>query len=287
MIKLIVSDLDGTLFDENHQLNEVTAAAIRKANSAGIRFMVATGRGKGNVLPYFEKAGIACAKILVNGAMFLNEKNELEHSVPMKHEDVRMLYDLIMSYDIALQIFYSEGVACTDPEKMKQEFKQRLKEKLHMEEETLDAMIREGSFCRFDHTIDDLDAFLHAYPMVYKLEAFVNDEHVVREIREKLKDMKHVEVSNSVADNIEITDTHAQKGWMLEKVLKRMGLTKDEVVTIGDSMNDMTMISGFPNSYAMGNACEDIKRAAVYQAPFNYENGVARVIEDILAGRHL
>ena len=96
-----------------------------------------------------------------------------------------------------------------------------------------------------------------------------------------------MEVSNTVADNIEITDTHAQKCGMYEKVLKRMGLTKDEVVTIGDSMNDMTMISGFPNSYAMGNACEDIKRAAVYQAPFNYENGVARVIEDILAGRHL
>ena len=44
MIKVIACDMDGTLLDVNHRLNEMTAEAVQKACAAGIRFMLVTGR---------------------------------------------------------------------------------------------------------------------------------------------------------------------------------------------------------------------------------------------------
>lgn len=282
MIKLIVSDLDGTLFDETHSLNEKTAKAIHEAQANGIEFMVATGRGKENVLPYFDGAGITCAKIVLNGAMFLNEHNEVEISVPMDYEDVRMIYHLMEEHDVITHIFYENGVACTDPDQMKNEFIRRFMDKEQMRIEEVEKMIDEAGFCRFDKKIDDIESFLEEQPSIYKMEAFANDEDAIQNIRQKLMMLNHLEVSNSVGDNIEVTDVRAQKGIMLEEVCKRKGLAFDEVITIGDSMNDLSMLRDFPNSYAMGNACDEIKKAARYETATNTEYGVVKVIASIL-----
>lgn len=282
MIKLIVSDLDGTLFNSKHALDQRSADVIHKAQGAGIEFMVATGRAKENVLPYFEEFDIKCSKILLNGAMYLNAKDQVERSIPMIHDDVCMIMNLLHEQDVIGQIFYKGGIACTNPQRLHQEFKKRMKMREHVSDEVIEDMLQEHGFCHYDLIIDDINKFLQENPDVYKIEAFANDEKAIATIREKLKSVLHLAISNSIADNIEITAIQAQKGWMLERICEQRGFRKEEVVTIGDSMNDYSMIHNFPNSYAMANACPQILQAAAHHTLTNHEGGVVSVIEKIL-----
>jgi len=81
--------------------------------------------------------------------------------------------------------------------------------------------------------------------------------------------------------NIEITSACANKAKAISRYCEVMGIDEDEVVTIGDSGNDIPMLQHFKNSYAMGNADEVTKKAAAHIALSNREKGVARLLESI------
>lgn len=282
MIKLIVSDLDGTLFNASHNLDEESACAIHEAQSAGIMFMVATGRGEKNVTPFFEEFNIQCPKILLNGAVYLNEQNNAEYLVPMDHDDVRKIFSLFLDNEMAAYAFCADGLGCTNLEKMAKEIRIRLKNKEHLSDEEIELFIEETCFFAYDFKINDIEDFLKEHPQVFKLEAFANDEERIQVVRDSLHEMKHLDVSNSVGDNIEVTDVKAQKGTMLEKVCQQLHIKKEEVVTIGDSLNDVSMIRDFPNSYAVANACDLIKKLASNQIESNVDHGVAKLIRSII-----
>lgn len=282
MIKLIVSDLDGTLFNASHKLDEISANAIHKAQEAGIIFMVATGRARKNVLPFFEEFNIQCPKILLNGAMYVNEQNKPEDMVLMNHDDVRKVMALMEDNGMVAHIYCSEGIACTNVEKMISEFRTRLKTREQLSDEEIDFIVTESGFCDYDIHITDLEEFLKEHPQIFKVEAFANDEESIRLVRDELYKMKQLDVSNSVGDNIEVTDTKAQKGTMLKKLCLNLGINEDEVITVGDSLNDLSMIRDFPNSYAVANACEEIKKVASNITETNLNHGVAKIIHEVL-----
>ena len=101
-------------------------------------------------------------------------------------------------------------------------------------------------------------------------------------MRIQLQALKHTAVTNSIADNIEITAAHAQKGLALKKLCEEQGLHPDEVMVFGDSLNDLSMMQEFRYSFAMANAADIIKEAANYQTRSNAEHGVAYVLERLL-----
>ena len=55
MIKLIVSDMDGTLFNSNQEISPLNIAALKEANKKGVKFMIATGRSMDTILPTIKK----------------------------------------------------------------------------------------------------------------------------------------------------------------------------------------------------------------------------------------
>ena len=68
MIKVIASDMDGTLLCDDHRIAPDTIAAVKEACAAGIRFMVATGRGYEGAMAELDGTGIVCDYILGSGA---------------------------------------------------------------------------------------------------------------------------------------------------------------------------------------------------------------------------
>ena len=74
----------------------------------------------------------------------------------------------------------------------------------------------------------------------------------------------------------------AQKGFILAKVVEKMGIKRDEVMVIGDSFNDYSMFTEFPESFAMENAVPEIKEVAKYITDTNDNAGVAKAIYKIL-----
>ena len=79
-----------------------------------------------------------------------------------------------------------------------------------------------------------------------------------------------------------MTDKAAQKGLILDQVIQDVGISREEVAVFGDGLNDLTMFQLFPESYAMNNGDEEIKKLAKYIAPDCNDEGVAQMVEKIL-----
>ncbi|AGK53386.1 Cof-type HAD-IIB family hydrolase [Bacillus sp. 1NLA3E] len=89
---------------------------------------------------------------------------------------------------------------------------------------------------------------------------------------------QYFEISNSSPINIEVNSSGVNKARGIEVVCGRLGLSMDQVMAVGDSLNDMSMIQAAGIGVAMGNAQEEVKRAANWVTATNNEDGVAHAI---------
>lgn len=101
----------------------------------------------------------------------------------------------------------------------------------------------------------------------------------LQEIRKELSIYEHIEITNSLPTNIEVNPSGVNKANALEVVCKKLGITMNEVMAVGDSMNDKKMIKQAGFGVAMGNAQDEIKQVADYITDTNNNDGVAKVIE--------
>ena len=83
MIKLIASDMDGTLLNNDLVVPEENINAIKEAQKAGIEFMIATGRGIHEALPLLEKYHLHPAYITLNGAQVFDENEKVQVELPL------------------------------------------------------------------------------------------------------------------------------------------------------------------------------------------------------------
>jgi Cof subfamily protein (haloacid dehalogenase superfamily) len=78
---------------------------------------------------------------------------------------------------------------------------------------------------------------------------------------------------------LEFTEEGVTKGTSLNHLIGQLGITREEVIAIGDSYNDLAMIEFAGLGVAMGNAPDDIKEKADYVTDTNMNDGVAKVVE--------
>lgn len=104
------------------------------------------------------------------------------------------------------------------------------------------------------------------------------NEKVRDTILEELSKEERIELSNSSPTNIEINAEGINKARAVEKVCGELGITMDQVITMGDSLNDIKMIEEAGLGIAMGNAQEEVKKAADWITGKNDEDGVAQAI---------
>ncbi|MCJ7843122.1 Cof-type HAD-IIB family hydrolase [Lederbergia sp. NSJ-179] len=105
------------------------------------------------------------------------------------------------------------------------------------------------------------------------------DDHEIREtILTELRKNKQLEISNSSPHNIEVNALGINKANALKKVCDRIGITMDQVLAVGDSLNDLAMIQEAGCGVAMGNAQDLVKEAADWVTDTNEADGVAKAI---------
>lgn len=109
---------------------------------------------------------------------------------------------------------------------------------------------------------------------------FDTDSNDVKwKIVNELSEDARLELSNSSPTNIEVNAVGINKAKALEKICKLNDITMEEVMTIGDSLNDIKMIKEAGLGVAMGNAQEEVKKTADWITATNEEDGVAKAIE--------
>lgn len=108
------------------------------------------------------------------------------------------------------------------------------------------------------------------------------DDSIRETILQRLLSREELEVSNSSPTNLEINAAGVNKAMGLIHVCNKLGIAMDEVIAMGDSLNDIEMIKAAGCGVAMGNAQNEVKEAADWITATNEENGVAKAIRHLV-----
>jgi len=284
MIKLIASDMDGTLLNEKHNIDKETVVAIKKAEEAGIIFAISTGREYDTVEPLLKENNIKCQCVLMNGAEYRDEDGNILEEINIEQKTATEIIHILQKEKVSARIFTNKGIYTTDTKE------EALKEMVYRtlsfnpeftQEEALEFAKMQPYFVNLNY-ISNLDEFLNSEMEIRKFVAFHNNIELINKMKKVIGELEGIAVSSSFRDNMEITHVTAQKGIILAKVAERMGLKRNEVLVLGDSFNDYSMFTEFTESVAMGNAIPEIKKIAKYITDTNGNFGVAKAIYKVL-----
>lgn len=284
MIKLIASDMDGTLLNNEHIISKENLQAIKKAQEMGVHFAIATGRIYDDVEPFLKEHGIKCECIVMNGAEYRDKDGNVLESIDIDKNKAVEIFDMIKNNEVSAEIYTSNGLYTTDTkEKALIQIAYRV-QAFNPGTSFDEAIIMAKKHKHFTHLnyITDIEEFLNSDIKIGKFVAFYNDEETTIKVKNKLETIKGLAISSTFTKNIEINNVNAQKGLILAKVAQKMGIKKEEVMVIGDSFNDYSMFTEFPISFAMENAMPEIKEVAKYITDTNDNAGVAKAIYKVL-----
>ena len=280
MIKLIATDMDGTLLAHDSSISKGNIEAIRYAQSKGVQFAIATGRDYSSLKGILEAHDLKCFSILGNGAQFCNENGEILSSAYFPKKCFKQVLQIFDELKIHYMIFTANGFYSTaEPNVVRDAFIDRCVVQFKRKrEDYLDDGCNQDMACMKLKKIGDLDDFINSSIDIIKVEAFNNDVSLIEKAKEKLQEIEGIAYLSSFDDNIEVTDKAAQKGLILENVIEELGYSKDEVMVLGDGLNDITLFERFKYSFAPGNANETIKAMAYQVVGACEEDGVSQAI---------
>ncbi|UPK41512.1 HAD-IIB family hydrolase [Paenibacillus pabuli] len=263
MIKLVVSDLDGTflnnqgLFDMDLFI-KVQADMERK----GVTFVACTGKQCERVEKLFGEHG--------KGIWILGD------SAARVKKDGHVVKEFSIERDLALQAI--DRIQNFAPDM------------------TLIICASEAAYVHFSIPDDMYQVVKGSYEHVIKTDSFENIDSRFIKITVFDKEgrstalRKHVEHSlggqiyivDSEARWLDITALHTHKGETVKKLQEMLGVTYEETMAFGDGENDVELMAIAKYSFAVSNACENTKKAASFITKSNEENGVLLTIQKIL-----
>lgn len=285
MIKVIASDMDGTLLGDDHRIAPETLKAVKEAVNAGIRFMICTGRNFPGAMQELEGTDLVCDYIVGSGAEVRDPEQNVVLTCPMSMELCRRVYRVIREYPVSMVICtngYDYRIGTTDEAEESILLEAML---FHMNLSREEVKKTPVYLRMIERTkiIADLAELEEKGVPVYKLFLFSEDRAMLEEIRKRLEPDREIAAASSFPTNLELTDVKAQKGPVLKAYIESLGYTMDEVMVLGDSLNDLSMISmDFGATVAMENGDQEVKRAAKYITKTNGEFGVAYAIRELI-----
>lgn len=286
MIKLIASDMDGTLLNTQHKISKENLEAIRKAEAAGLIFAIATGRAYEDVKPILDECNLRCQCIVLNGGEYRDEDGNILEEIYINKTDAAKVIDLIKKDGLSVEIYTNKGLHTVNTkEEALKEVAYRIQtfDPGTTFEDAIKLAKNHPHFVELKY-ITDINEFLNSDIEIGKFVAFYNDEETTLHVKKRLETIKGLAIASTFTKNIEINSEMAQKGIILSKVIDKLGIKKDEVIVLGDSFNDYSMFNEFPISFAMENAVPIIREKAKYITDTNDNDGVAKAIYKVLNG---
>lgn len=282
--------MDGTLLDEEMEISQANVSAIKRAQREGIHFAIATGRDFPLAFPLLQENDIQCPLIAQNGAQYFDENGNNKYNRGLEKSTVRKMLSIFSDYDeIHEELMTNKGVYSDNKE-----------QRLEMLAMMLYDMNPDTSYEEaLENAAEHADKFQINFVDDY--EEIINDESAIilkvsvhsskgREVLDPLKEELHREIpilaiTASSKRNLEINHEAAQKGIAVSQLAKQLGVKADEVMTIGDNINDLSMLEWAKYSVAVANAEPEAKAAARFETSSNRQNGVAEAISRVLSGK--
>ena len=269
-IKVIAMDLDGTALNHQKQLTERTRAAIQNAAKSGIQIVVATGRTFSSLAPeVLAMPEITCA-ITSNGAVVnqIPDGAVLLHNYP-NPETVSEIAGMIQEEKIDTEV-------CTGGQAyIGQSYYDRV-----LEGKTN----RDVQYVKTTrHPVPDIYQFLLQHRVaIENINLNFKTLEEKQQWQQRFQKLPGVTPTSSFLFNVELGGATTSKAHALQALLDEWQMTSQQVMAFGDSENDLGMIQMAGIGVAMANGMEEVKQAADLLAESNEEDGVAKIIEQLI-----
>lgn len=271
MNKALIFDLDGTLLNDEHDINHKTIDAIEKAKEHGYKIMIATGRSYQQSLTEIKMIGATDYCVLCNGALIYDVKNNkmIENSQPLTKDVINHFLSMVKKYESGFMIYSLVDnyfyYACKEA-------------KLSLEPFLFNAINLSNL------RIDIIERLLLNIP-VFSISQFsnlINEQEYIKSFQD-YKDMKKkCNMSSAYKGFVDIYGYDVSKWSGFCKVNEWLNLDLENTYYFGDSLNDFEIMSNLKKTVAMGNANKKIKEIAKFTIGDNNSDAIANFIENLI-----
>ena len=251
MTKLVVSDLDGTLLDDNSHLPQEIHSIINSLLLSGIYFTVASGRQINNLKRLFNNR-TDIFYIAQNGS-YIEYANNTLYTAFFAKDILTTIIDKAYSLGLFPMLYSNDTVFIRNKES---EYRKML-DSYNVDYEEVDEFDLSENIGKISlmSTRDDISKYKREFMSLNGVSTYLSHKHL-----------------------LDLTISDISKGTALSFIQKLLNINNESTMTFGDSENDISMFKISYYSFAMQNSSEEIKKYAKYVAPSNNDNGVIQVL---------
>lgn len=259
MIRLIASDLDGTLLDESGCLHSDFGEVLKSLEKKKVVFAAASGRLYGTLCRNFDAYDSRILLICHNGALIqYKSTDEVLFESIMKRELITEVISFLKPLNVEIYVCSKEFAYLHKPSQ---------------------EITKEFDDC--DVKVKEITDILDVQEDVFRIGIFQPkgiDETLLHEIKTALGDKVGLQIGGKVW--LDIINKGIDKGVALNLIQEKLHITPDETMVFGDYHNDIPMFKAAYHSYAMKNAPEEVKKHANFITESNCDNGVIKIIKE-------
>ncbi len=265
-IRLIISDIDGTILDDQHQVDSQLREQIPLLKKANIPFVLASARSPLGMEPIARELGLGDNPLACyNGALIIKgDSNQYETIIehPLDKKEIHTFLELVKAEFPSVSISLYSG---------KDWITERLDKWVQIE-----ANITGEQPLIQNVLLPVLDALIPAHKLL-----LIDEAAVIQQLHAYLQtlDFPNTAFYLSKDNYLEVTHKHVSKEHALLEVANHYQIPLEQVMTIGDNFNDLPMLRMAGLGVAMGNAPQEVKEDARTETYSNNQHGVAKAIE--------
>ena len=258
-VKMVVTDMDGTLLNSNHEVSERFFKLFEDLKQQNIQFVAASGRPYYSIVEKLRPIKDDIIVVAENGGLVIeNEKVLLSYII--NPDRLIELYNLVTTIKDTYPIFCTKYQAfiLRAPEDMVNIFSEYYSKYTLIDsiEDITDEIIKIALY-------HSTNSETHIYPLV---------KHLKPELNVVVSGNHWVDISEAITN----------KGNALTFLQKQLNIKASETMVFGDYNNDLEMLKCAEYSYAMANAHPDVKAVANYETETNDNNGVELILEQLI-----
>jgi len=270
-IKLIFSDIDGTILPAKGRISPATVEAVRRCREKGTEFVVASGRWYPSALKIANQLGIEDGYMVVsNGGAVVRCDGTVLMESGMSPQLALAAYEVLRGEPVMITSYVRKGI-----------FRLRSQYLTKFRLPEVSSCVNGENYNVIDGDEQTFVDSLMCTP--YKMEVYSDDESILPAIHAKLE-KAGLQVNASFPFNLEIMAPGTGKGAAVRWLTEYMQLEREQTMGFGDYTNDLPMLQNVGWPVAVGNALEEVKKVCRIIAPACIEDGVAKTIQQYVLG---
>lgn len=261
-IRLVLSDVDGTLINSEKKLTEETIHAVRALEDRGILFTLTSARPPRGFAMFLQPLDLTAPLGAFNGGLFVDRDMSPLHELAVDEQLVGPIIETLSSSDLSVWVYQGTEWFVLDQEGP------------HVARESRVVQFLPTQVASFDDLRRD----------VVKIVGVSDDPSAIARGQRALRDVA-VSATTSQTYYLDVTNPGANKGSVVEFLARHFSIETNSIATIGDAGNDVAMFERSGLSIAMGNASRDVKAKALMETETHDDNGFSYAVEHLILPR--